>query len=181
MKPLCSLAFVCASSLLAQASPTAAPRTPAAGGDVSVDTTIRALYEGVSHPPGVEPDWTRLRSIFLPEARFTLPKRAEDPSYRVVNLDGFIALVSKGIATRKAQGTEKGFSEREIARKADCFGNLCQVFSTYESKYTPADPTPLQRGINSIQLVKDSGRWWVAAIAWDTERPDNPIPPQYLR
>ena len=37
------------------------------------------------------------------------------------------------------------------------------------------------RGINSIQLVRDGKRWWIASVVWDTERPDNPIPADYQK
>ena len=46
-----------------------------------------------------------------------------------------------------------------------------------ESRRAPSDEKPLVRGINSIQLVNDGKRWWIASVAWDTEREDNPIPP----
>ena len=36
------------------------------------------------------------------------------------------------------------------------------------------------RGINSIQLFHDGSRYWVVTVLWDSERPDNPIPPRYL-
>jgi hypothetical protein len=36
------------------------------------------------------------------------------------------------------------------------------------------------RGINSIQLFNDGARWWVVGLLWDTERPDKPIPPEFL-
>ena len=39
---------------------------------------------------------------------------------------------------------------------------------------------PFARGVNSIQLVRQDGRWWVVTILWDVERPDQPIPPPYL-
>jgi len=55
---------------------------------------------------------------------------------------------------------------------------MAQVFSTYESRHEK-DGAPFARGINSIQLLWDGGRWWVATILWDSERPDNPILPQY--
>ena len=32
------------------------------------------------------------------------------------------------------------------------------------------------RGVNSIQLMKDGGRWWVVTIFWDAEREGNPVP-----
>ena len=82
------------------------------------------------------------------------------------------------------------FFEKEVARKSDCFGNICQIFSTYEARRAPLDEKPFVRGINSIQLVRDGKRWWIASVIWDTERPDNPIPtpavesripPEYLK
>ena len=42
------------------------------------------------------------------------------------------------------------------------------------------DATPFSRGINSFQLLKDGDRYWVVNIFWDSERPGNPIPYQYL-
>jgi hypothetical protein len=27
--------------------------------------------------------------------------------------------------------------------------------------------------------VHDGTRWWIVSLAWDGERPENPIPPQY--
>jgi hypothetical protein len=37
------------------------------------------------------------------------------------------------------------------------------------------------RGINSIQLMNDGSRWWIVSVFWDAERPDNPLPAEYLR
>jgi hypothetical protein len=37
------------------------------------------------------------------------------------------------------------------------------------------------RGINSIQPMNDGGRWWIVSVFWDAERPDNPLPAEYLR
>lgn len=35
-------------------------------------------------------------------------------------------------------------------------------------------------GINSIQLLKKNGRWWVVSVFWDNASEDNPIPAEYL-
>ena len=65
----------------------------------------------------------------------------------------------------------------EIARRENRFGNVCQVFSTYETVRAPGDTAPFARGVHSIQLVSDGHRWWIAALVWDNEREDNPISP----
>lgn len=170
------------------AAPTAAtpqaaatPQPPPPADAASIDSIIKAIYDGVSHPPGKDGDWTHLRTIFLPGARLTPPKRPGG-EFSYLSAEDFIDRVSKGIATRSAPGGggDKGFAEREVARRADCFGNVCQIFSTYEARYTAADAKPFVRGINSIQLVKDGNRWWVANVVWDQEGPDKPIPPAYL-
>ena len=74
---------------------------------------------------------------------------------------------------------ENGFFETEVSRKTDQFGNIAQVFTTYESRRTP-EAEPFMRGINSFQLWHDGDRWWVVSIFWENETPENPIPDQYL-
>lgn len=43
------------------------------------------------------------------------------------------------------------------------------------------DPEPDSRGVNSIQLARGEGRWWVLHIAWDVERTGPGIPPELER
>jgi len=67
----------------------------------------------------------------------------------------------------------------EIHRTTERFGNIAHVLSTYESRTKLSGPV-IARGINSIELFWDGTRWWIASAIWDDERPDNPIPAQYL-
>ena len=143
----------------------------------SVEAIVIALYQSVSHGPEYEPEWNRLHALFLPEAVIVPPKRADAETFTILDVDAFEERIRKYIAGRKEKGEQLGFTEREIARRENRFGNVCQVFSTYETVRAPKDPTPFARGIHSIQLVYDGRRWWIAALAWDNERPDNPILP----
>ncbi len=154
---------------------------PAASPDgVSVDAIVAALYASVSHGPDAEPNWERMRAIFLQVGMLIPPKAPQADMFTVLDVDGFEERVKKSVAASKAKGDPTSFYEREAARRTDCFGNVCQVFSTYESRRAPSDEKPFVRGINSIQLVNDGHRWWIASVVWDTERESNPIPPQYL-
>ena len=155
-----------------------APPPPADA--VSVDAIVAALYASVSHGPDALPDFERMRAIFLPVGMLVPPKKPSEDIFTTLDVDGFADRVRKSLATRKEKNEPAGFVEREIGRRTDCFGNVCQVFSTYESKNAPSDEKPFQRGINSIQLLRDGRRWWIASVIWDIERPDNPIPAQYL-
>ncbi|MDQ6828292.1 MAG: hypothetical protein M3081_05445 [Gemmatimonadota bacterium] len=163
-----------AAPLVAQVDTTTPPTADPA--DVaSVDAIIKTLYDVISGPAGQARNWNRFRSLFVPGARLipTGLRQGGGAMARVWTPEEY--------ATRAGANLEKnGFFEREISRHADAYGNIMQIFSTYESRRTAEDPTPFARGINSIQLLKDAGRWWVVTIYWDSERPDNPIPTQFL-
>ena len=168
----------------AAAAQTSVPRSaapPANPDGASVDAILAALYDSVSHPDGAEPNWTKMRGIFLPVGMLIPPKRANQDMFTVLDVDGFRDRVREGAANLKKEGKTSAFFEKEVARKLDCFGNVCQAFSTYEGRHAPADEKPFVSGINSIQLVNDGQRWWVASVVWDTERPNNPIPAEYQK
>jgi hypothetical protein len=147
----------------------------------SPEAIVAALYGSVSHPPDASPNWERMRGIFLPVGMLVPPRKPEEALFTVIDVDGFEERYKKSMAAAKEKGTPPtGFYEKELSRRTDCFGNVCQIFSTYESRHTESDAKPFVRGINSIQLVRDGQRWWIASVIWDTERADNPIPPGYL-
>ena len=72
------------------------------------------------------------------------------------------------------------FYEREVARRAERYGDIMQVFSTYESRHDPKDPEPFARGINSFQLFFDGTRWWVVTIYWQQESPTRRCPKNFF-
>ena len=74
---------------------------------------------------------------------------------------------------------ENDFYESEVMRQFYRFGNIVQAFSTYEARNSPEE-APIARGINSIQLLKKDGRWWIVTVMWDNESKDNPIPEEFL-
>ena len=143
----------------------------------TVDGIVAALYDVISGPAGQKRDWNRWHSLFLDEAQLIavgVGRDGETVSYRVLSPQDYVSLSG-------AYLEENGFFEREIHRETEQFGQIAHLFSTYESRHTAADSTPFQRGINSIQLVNDGTRWWIATVMWDGERPGNPIPSRYLK
>jgi len=141
----------------------------------STDSILAALYDVISGPAGSPRDWNRMRSLFVPGARL-IPTRVKPEGgteARVLDVEEYIKAADAFFA-------KEGFYEREIARRTETFGHISHVFSTYESRHAKDDRAPFARGINSIQLLNDGSRWWVVTIYWDAERPDQPIPAQYL-
>lgn len=170
-----SLAFF--QSALAQQSETKTVVKAANSADVaSLDAIMKAVYDVISGDAGQKRDWDRFRTLFHKDARMI-------PSGK--NKEGIVgarAFTPEEYITRSSPFMEKeGFYEREIARRTDVYGNIAQVFSTYESFHKKDDKTPFARGINSFQLLNDGTRWWVVTIYWQSESPENPIPSKYLK
>ncbi len=138
----------------------------------SIDSIMLAVYDVISGPPG-ERDWNRFRSLFLPTARLTAATKGPDGAVRLR------PMTADEYATR-AGGyfLKNGFFEHPIVNRVQTFGNVAQVFSSYESRHA-AGEAPFARGINSFQLLNDGKRWWVVSILWDEERPDNPLPKDF--
>ena len=142
----------------------------------SIDAIMKAVYDVISGDAGQKRDWDRFRSLFHKDARLI-------PSGK--NKDGVVGARSftpEEYIERSSPFMEKeGFFEKEMARRVDSYGNIAQVFSTYQSFHKADDKKPFARGINSFQLLNDGKRWWVITIYWQGETPENPIPNQYLK
>jgi len=153
----------------------------------SPEQIVAALYDVISGPAGKKRDWDRMRSLFIPGARLipTGPQRPPDtPPDAPARGDEEWAATVHDVEAYIERGdkyfAEHGFFEREIASRAERFGHIVHVFSTFDSRHEADDPEPFARGINSIQLMSDGRRWWVVTIFWEAETPQNPIPEKYL-
>jgi hypothetical protein len=181
------------SSAPAQATPSplvgsiaAHPDWPAAKSASDVDTVdhlVASLYDVISGAAGKPRDCDRFRSLFLPEGRLGViragaPAAAGQPAHETDAV-----FLTPGVYVERDDPYFKthGFFERSIANRVEEFGNLVNVWSTYESRHAADDPQPFTRGINSIQIVHAQGRYWIASVLWDDERPGLTLPDKYLK
>jgi hypothetical protein len=138
---------------------------------------VLATYAAVAREPGKPYDWTRFRSLFQDGALLIPNVEQTGGVFTPLTVDGFIAWV-EGM-TDPASPADRGFLEGEVHRIEERYGDIAHVFSTYE-KHFWADETVLGRGVNSFQMVRHDGRWWITAIIWDEPTGGEPIPERYL-
>lgn len=141
----------------------------------SLDSTITTLYSVISGEKSQERDWELMRFLFHPDAKLIPSGKNKEGIYgaRYMTVDDYIKNNGQWLV-------DNGFFEKEIHRTVNTFGNITQVFSTYNAFKSEADAEPFMRGINSIQLLNDGKRWWIINIYWTQESPENPIPKEYL-
>jgi hypothetical protein len=155
---------IIAALAIAMAAPAGGKPTASATDLAGIDRTIRDIYAVISGPPAQKRDFDRMRSMFAPNAllRVVGPK-----GVRGGTLEDYIA--KSGPLLEK-----EGFTERELGRRVEVWGNLATAWSSYDGR--TANGSFHERGINSFQLVKIDGKWLVASILWQEETPRLPLP-----
>lgn len=141
----------------------------------TLDSTLETLYSVISGEKGEARNWELFKYLFKPEAKLIPSGKKKDGIYgvRYMSAQEYVDDSGKWLV-------ENGFFEKEIHRDTNTFGNITQVFSSYESFRSEKDSEPFMRGINSIQLLNDGNRWWIINIYWTQESKENPIPKEYL-
>ncbi|MBK8980028.1 MAG: VOC family protein [Planctomycetes bacterium] len=159
------------------AVPTVSGQEPAerrhpAGTD-SVDALLDAVYRTVSFPAGETPDWDRLRELLLPDALIVQPA-TRGRGIRTLDVDGFVRLFVDDI--ERYRMSEVGFAERVVATAVTEFGDIASAQVVFEARLLGEPGRLPQRGLDLFQLVEKDGRWFIASIATQFERPDDPLP-----
>ncbi|HBY68089.1 MAG: hypothetical protein CMC07_09075 [Flavobacteriaceae bacterium] len=141
----------------------------------TIDSTLETLYSVISGEKGEARNWELFNYLFKDGAKLIPSQKNKERLVDVTYMSP-----QNYIDTAGTWLVENGFFEKEIHRVENTFGNITQVFSTYESYRSQKDKQPFARGINSIQLLYDGSRWWVVNIYWMQETDEHPIPAKYL-
>ena len=141
----------------------------------TLDNTIKTFYGVISGEKEVDRNWKLFKYLFLPGAKL-IPigkDHKNELKARYLTPEDYIKSSNDWM-------DENGYFEKEIHRSVDRYGNMAQIFSTYESFRSETDKYPFMRGINSIQLLFDGTRWWIVNVYWAQETKEQPIPTKYL-
>ena len=161
------------------------PDWPAAKnpGDVdTVDHLLATLYDVVSGPAG-QRDWDCFRALFVPDGRLAwiVPESATTKDAPARKGDAVFLTPDMFVQQNDPYFKTNGFFERSIGKRVEEFGNLVEVWSTKESRDAKDDAQPSSRGIDSFQIVHVHGRFWIASLIFDDERPGVTLPAKYLK
>ena len=154
----------------------AGAQTPAP--NQTIEGVMTELYAAVTRAPGRPFEWNRLRAVMLPGAIMLPQPRQRQGRSEIMNVDQFIDWIDAGWKPIIGTANDRGFYERQTNLVVDQYGDIAQAFTTYEKG--PFEPRGVQgRGINTVQLVRRDGRWYILSITWDEENTAGPLPPKY--
>ena len=91
----------------------------------------------------------------------------------VFTLEGFVAdFVAFNTLPAVVQN---GFTETIVRLRPTEFRDIAHVLVLYEASI-PGSPRPPQQGVDSFQLIRKDGRWWIVSVANDIVTPETPVP-----
>ena len=135
-------------------------------------SAIRALiarqFESISWTTDRSADWAGFADDFLPGATLFPAARPVAPR----SVEAFIERM-KSVAA----GDLTSLEETVLGAEIRVFGNLAVAMAVCSMVENGSAPN---RGIEAILLVKDQGRWRIAAQAWDMEALGKAIPADLL-
>lgn len=136
----------------------------------SIDAIISAYYDVIS---GSSTDpWQYDRDAFLHATDAIITRVLEDGSTDTHTLaEEYIPYL---IAPKQ------DFYEVEVGREVFQYGQMAQVWSAFELRTDPNTSSEI-RGVNSIQLHFDQGRWWITSWLTQNESEEHPIPDHLLK
>lgn len=157
------------------------PSYPLAEDVASPQSIVTASYDVLIRAPRQPFQWDRYRTLFLPEAIMIPSLEQVNGVSRVLSSEGFIDWVDDYYEQNAPidRPDDPGFVEEEVHNIIHCYGDICQVMSTYQKRYFEQDEI-IGRGINSFQLLFRDDRWWIVSVIWDEEYGAGPIPAKYL-
>ena len=130
----------------------------------AIEALIGAHFDALRWSPGTRPDWAKFAADFLPDASLFPAAR---PARRQT-LDAFIARMD-GVA----QGALRSFEEKTLGTRVLVFGNVAVALAASEML---ENGTEVNHDVSGYLLLKDAGRWRIAAHAWDKVSDQKPVP-----
>lgn len=162
---LCILALLMTSSLFGQS------KNDKYTEDVkSIDAIITAYYDVVSGSAS-EP-WEFERDKFIHSENAFITRLDEKGRAETHSLEA--EYIPIGLSPKE------DFYEKELKRKVSQYGNIAQVWSAFEIRNDPNVESQI-RGLNSIQLHYENGRWWIDSWTCEMESEKNTLVTDFLK
>ncbi|WP_411766168.1 nuclear transport factor 2 family protein [Winogradskyella sp. A3E31] len=135
----------------------------------SIDAIINAYYDVVS---GSSSDpWEFERDKYIHSENAVITRLDENGKTESHTLEA--EYIPIGLSPKE------DFYEKELKRRVSKFGNIAQVWSAFEIRTDPKTESN-SKGLNSIQLHYENGRWWIDSWTCEMESKKNAVVTEFM-
>ena len=130
----------------------------------AIKALIGAHFDALRWSPGTRVDWVTFAADFLPEASLFPAARP----VRRQTVEAFIARMN-GVA----DGSLRSFEEKTLGMRVLVFGTIAVVLAASEML---ENGTEVNHDVSGYLVLKEDGKWRIAAHAWDKATEQRPVP-----
>ena len=130
----------------------------------AIEALIGAHFDALRWSPETQADWETFAADFLPDASLF-------PSARRVRRKTLEAFIARMKAV--AEGSLHSFEEKTLGMQVLVFGNVAVVLAASEML---ENGTEVNHDVSGYLVLKDAGRWRIAAHGWDKASEHRPVP-----
>ncbi|PKG41490.1 hypothetical protein [Psychroflexus sp. MES1-P1E] len=135
----------------------------------SVDAIINAYYDVVSGSSS-EP-WEFERDNYIHSKNAVITRLDDNGKAESHTLEA--EYIPIGLSLKE------DFYEKELKRKVSKYGNIAQVWSAFEIRTDTKTESNI-RGLNSIQLHYENGRWWIDSWTCEMESEKSSVVSEFM-
>ena len=135
----------------------------------SVDAIINAYYDVVSGS-SKEP-WEFERDKYIHSKNAVITRLDQNGKAESHTLEA--EYIPIGLSPKE------DFHEKELKRMVSKYGNVAQVWSAFEIRTDPKIESNI-KGLNSIQLHYENGRWWIDSWTCEMESEKNSVVTEFM-
>jgi hypothetical protein len=135
----------------------------------SLDSIINAYYDVVSGSSSEH--WEFERDKFIHSKNAVITRLDENGKAESHSLEA--EYIPIGLSPKE------DFYEKELKRKVSKHGNIAQVWSAFEIRTDPKTESNV-RGLNSVQLHYENGRWFIDSWTCEMESEKNNLVTEFL-
>ena len=135
----------------------------------SIDAIINAYYDVVSGSSS-EP-WEFERDKYIHSENAVITRLDENGKAESHTLEA--EYIPIGLSPKE------DFYEKELKRKVSKYGNIAQVWSAFEIRTDPKKESNI-RGLNSVQLHYENGRWFIDSWTCEMESEKSSVVTEFM-
>jgi alpha-glucosidase len=134
---------------------------------------LTKFYQMITFPAGSQPNWNEVSKLFRKDAKIVMPSsKTETTTY------GFWSFFNEFAEFTEEQNF--GYQETVVSMKSQVYGNIAHVYVVYKSSYTDSNYS-VQYGLDSIQLLKENGKWLIYSVIGQFPQDEKPLPMNLLK
>lgn len=133
--------------------------------EILIKECVKSLYRAISCHPGTEPNYDKIRNLFVDNAIMAEYQEKDSKIPNVRTIDQHVKEI-EDVFKKYSFISKNGFYENELSNNIIINGPVAMVCSEYEKKYFNGKKDIKNIGRNIMQIIKIDSEYKILSVSW---------------